>query len=372
MRWTPLLTAAAAGALLLQFHPSPAPARADEIPEKYRKTVEKGLDWLAKQQQENGSWTVQGGQYPIAITALAGMALLMEGSTIREGKYAKEIKKAADYLMDKSQKGGDRNGLIGDPNIPNEAARYMYGHGFATLFLASVYGDEQNPQQRARLKEVLTRAVKYTLNAQTSKGAWYYTSKADGRDQDEGSVTITQVQALRACRNAGIPVPREAIKKVYEYLKSCTSPRGAVYYSFTSKSERSAITAAAIACLFNAGEYKDELAKKWFKFCQSAIPPQLSNRIGHDEYTHYYYAQCVYILGEDGWDKLFGPGSPASERLTWSGYRANLFDQLLRTQNADGSWTGGGGFGSVGPVYTTAMYLTIMQLDRAALPIYQR
>ena len=101
------------------------------------------------------------------------------------------------------------------------------------------------------------------------------------------------------------------------------------------------------------------------------IPPQLSNRIGHDEYTHYYYAQCVYILGDDGWEKMFG-GAAGGEKLTWTAYRTSLFDQLLRTQNADGSWTGGGGFGSVGPVYTTSIYLTIMQLDKGTLPIYQR
>ena len=48
-----------------------------------------------------------------------------------------------------------------------------------------------------------------------------------------------------------------------------------------------------------------------------------------------------------------------------------MFDHLVQTQNADGSWPGGGGF-SVGPVYSTAIYLTIMQLDNGTLPIYQR
>src|SRR5205814_8012605 len=141
------------------------------------------------------------------------------------------------------------------------------GHGFGMLFLASVYGDEGNAKRRAEIKDILTRAVKYTINSQSDKGGWYYTSRTEGGNNDEGSVTITQVQALRAARNAGIPVPRDAVNKVYEYLKSCTSPRGAVYYSFNSKQERAAITAAAVSCLFNAGEYKDELGKKWLKFC---------------------------------------------------------------------------------------------------------
>jgi hypothetical protein len=350
-------------------------ARADEIPEKYRATVKKGLEYLAKQQHKDGHWSVGGDQYPTTMTALAGMALLMEGSTIREGKYSKHIRRAADWFMERSMRGGGRDGLIGNPDHPSEAARYMYGHGFGLLFLASVYGDEEDRDRREKLKDILTRAVKYSGNAQSSRGGWYYTSRSEGGDNDEGSVTITEVQALRACRNAGIPVPKSIIKKAHDYLKECTSPQGGVYYSFRSRMERPAITAAAIACLFNAGDYKDPLCKKWFQYCARTIgagggPVAGFRIVGHDEYTHYYYAQSLYILGDDGWERLFGK-APASERLTWSAYRSAMFDQLQRSQNSDGSWMGGGGF-SVGPVYATAVYCTIMQLDKGTLPIYMR
>ncbi len=349
--------------------------RGDEIPEKYREMVRKGLAWLAKQQQRDGSFSANGGNYPSAMTALGGMAFLMEGSTYTQGKYSEQIRKATHWLMDRVQKGNQRDGLIGNPDNQQERARYMYGHGFGLMFLACVYGDVANAKTQERLKDILTRGVKYTINSQSSKGGFYYTSRMEGGDRDEGSVTITQVQALRACRNAGIPVPKQVIKNVYKYLKDCTSPRGAIYYSYQQKQERPAITAAGIACLFNAGEYKDELGKKWLKYCRDTIPPRLGAgnggiRIGHDEYTHYYYAQCVYILGETGWEKLFGP-TPAKERVTWTAYRDSLFDQLLSSQNADGSWSAGGGFG-VGPVYSTALWLTVLQLDKGILPLYQR
>jgi hypothetical protein len=353
-------------------------ARADEIPEKYRDTVRKGLEWLAKQQQRDGHFAANGNQYPVSMTALAGMALLMEGSTVREGKYSVQIRKTAEWLMDRSMKGNQRDGLIGNTDNPTEAGRYMYGHGFATLFLASVYGDEENEKRRERLKDILTRAVKYIGNAQSTQGGWFYTSKADGHDQDEGSVTITQVQALRACRNAGIPVPKDIIKKAQDYLKKSTTARGGVVYSLgrggmgaPAGGERPALTAAAIACGFNAGEYKGDLVKKWFKYTQTAIPLNLGGvRFGHDEYTHYYYSQAVYILGDTGWEKLFGP-TPEADRLTWTKYKASMFDRLQQMQHADGSWPSGGGF-SVGPVYSTAVYLTILQLDKGTLPIYQR
>src|SRR5947209_6748964 len=127
------------GASLLLVSNAPR-VRAGEIPQKYRETVRKGLEWLAKQQHRDGHWAGNDGQYPVALTALAGMAFLAEGSTFDDGKYADNIKRATRWLMDRSQKGGDRDGLIGNPDNPNEAGRYMYGHGYGLAFLANVYG----------------------------------------------------------------------------------------------------------------------------------------------------------------------------------------------------------------------------------------
>jgi len=353
--------------------------RADEIPEKYRETVKKGLEYLARQQRPDGKWGANGDQYPVSMTGLAGIAMLMEGSTIREGKYAESIKKAADWLMDQSQRQDIRDGLIFSEHS-TEAGRYMYGHGFATLFLACVYGDEEDKGRRDKLKDILTRAVKYIGNAQSSKGGFYYTSKAEGGDNDEGSVTITQLQALRACRNAGIPVPKDLINKSNKYLEDSTSQDGGVVYSLGRNGIRAAgggkpaLTAAAIACMFSTGNYKNKYVQEWFKFCKrhnmDLGGAGAGVRIGHDEYTHYYFAQALYNLGDDGWDKMF-PGSAPNERMTWSKYREAMFDSLVRLQNQDGSFPSNGGF-SVGPVYSTAVYCTIMQLDRGIVPFYQR
>ena len=82
---------------------------------------------------------------------------------------------------------------------------------------------------------------------------------------------------------------------------------------------------------------------------------------------HYYYAQAMYSLGDEGYNKLF-PEAKEMDKLAWSKYRKSTFDYLVRTQGADGSWTGG----HVGPVFITAVHLTILQLDGAVLPIYQR
>ena len=203
---------------------------ADEIPKEYRASIRKGLDWLAAQQVRDGHWEAQGGQYPSAMTGLSGMALLMEGSTLREGRYSEKLRRAVDWLMDRSQ----RNGLLANPNNASESGRYMYGHGFGLLFLAQVYGEEEDGDRRRKLEDILTRAVTFVGKAQSSRGGWYYTSAADGHDMDEGSVTVTQVQALRAAKNAGIVVPKSIIDKAVKYLENSTTESGGVIYSLGS------------------------------------------------------------------------------------------------------------------------------------------
>lgn len=376
MRWTIGLTLCA---VFAGFAP------AEDIPQDYRESVRKALEWLARNQARDGHLEATGGQYPITMTSLAGMAFLMEGSTLREGKYRDNIRRAADFLMSRAQKGGTNDGMIGNPNIPGEAGRYMYGHGFSMLFLACIYGDEEDNDRRRRLEDLLARAAKFSFNAQTVRetnrggksvkfGGWGYVSAKEGSNFDEGSVTITQVQALRAVRNAGIEVPPEAIQRAVVYLEECTNGEGGIIYQYGGGGGgdgRPALTAAAIACGISAGDYFKEpsiqFVRKWFQFCQKRLGTLGGNRTGHDEYTHYYFAQAVYMLGDDGYRKLF-PAAKESDTLTWTKYRKETFDNLVRTQGTDGSWTGG----HVGPVFITSVHVCIMQLDKACLPIYQR
>ena len=99
--------------------------------------VDSGLGWLAATQSRVGHWEAREGRYPTAMTALAGIALLAEGSTTTQGPYARNIRKAVDYLVGQS----NPNGLIGDPQRDD---RYTYGHGFAMLFLSQLLGEEED------------------------------------------------------------------------------------------------------------------------------------------------------------------------------------------------------------------------------------
>ncbi len=328
--------------LALDRSARPVQARWDNP--KVRKSAERGLEWVAKTQSRLGHWTATG-QYPTAMTALAGTALLCEGSTTTQGKYAENIRRTVDFLTGRSR----ANGLIGDPVRDN---RYTYGHGFSMLFLSQVLGEEEDIVRREELVNVLTKAVTFSGEAQTPSGGWGYVSSKDGGGFDEGSTTITQVQGLRGCRNAGIPVPKEVIDRAVGYIRDCTLPDGGVAYSSKNRgSSRPAITAAAIACLFNAGQEDSDYVPKLLEYCKKNLSNLQNPRFGHWHYTYYYYSQVMFRQGGEQWET----------------FRDKIHAKLLREQSSDGSWQG-----NIGPIYITAINLTIMQLERGCLPIYQR
>lgn len=355
-------------------------ARTRAVMEKYQPVIDRGLQWLARQQFRDGHWEALQGHYPVAMTGLAGLALLAEGSTLHQGRYARELENAVDYLVNRVSK---KTGQIGSNTDPREQDRYMYAHGFATLFLAQVYGEETDEIRRKELEKILVGAVDFIGNAQTDLGGWGYKTKREGNNFDEGSVTITQLQALRACKDAGIPVPHEIIEKAQNYLKKSSvvarrdlegnplRDQEGVIYSLRQGGGniRPPLTAAAIACMFSAGEYTNPQAIKWLNYCQKSIPIDQTGRdsFGHWEYTHFYYAQVIYTLGEDRHAKL-RPDLAPEETLRWSKYRDIVFPYLANRQNQDGSWSQG----YIGPVYTTSLHLLIMQLDKGHLPIFQR
>jgi hypothetical protein len=362
--------------------------------------VERGLDYLKKIQAQDGHWEAPGGNYPTTVTAIAGMAILMEGSNLREGKYSDQINKAVNWFLAPAR--NQPNGMIGNVQSPSESTRYMYGQGYGTLFLASVYGEEEDKEQRKKLEAVLTRAVDFIAKAQTSKkhqlaegkqvdiGGWGYVSAADGHNFDEGSVTVAPLQGLRAARNAGIKVPKETIDKAIAYLDACTTADGGIIYNYTGGRAQQGgsyvLTSAALGSGLSTGMFTQAIATmngknppkgvdrpsvvKWFEHCKKHI--QIGKgRVGHEEYMMYYFAQGMYALGDDRYAQLF-PGEPKETHLTWSKFKEAVYPHLMESQSkSDGGWTGSGGYG-IGPAFVTAINLTILQLEKGILPIYQR
>ena len=339
--WLRLASLAAAGSCGL----SQARGMQATFDPAWKDAIDSGLDFLARTQNTRGQWNTQA--HHVALAALAGTALVCSGSTTTQGRYATQIARCTDFLISKSRP----NGLIGDPISDN---RYTYGHGFSMLMLSQILGEEGYEDRRTELIDVLNRAVDFCCKAQTDEGGWGYVSAKDGAQYDEGSTTITQVQGLRGCRNAGIPVPAEVIDRAKQYIYKCKNDDGGISYSSMQMgTSRPAITAAALAALYNAGDYDSENVPEMLEFSRKKLHnvTDEANAFGHWHYTYLYYSQVVYRQGQKEWEP----------------FRKRLYDRVVKEQQSDGSWTG-----LIHPIYVTACNLIILQLDKGLLPIYQR
>jgi hypothetical protein len=325
--------------------------RPDLVTPKTELAIRKGLAYLAKAQHKRGSWsggTGSGARYEAAMTGLAGVALLSSGTTPTRGPYSANIRRAIYWVLSQQNRA---TGLICSRG---EESRSMYGHGFCTLFLAESLGMAGSKKLEARMRVALQRAIKLTEGAQSDAGGWIYTPS---RNSDEGSVTVTQVQALRACENAGVKVNKTVIDKSFKYLQKSKCADGGIAYSLRSVRggrgrSRPAITAAALTCLFSAGKYNHALTRSTKKYILKRYKNMVSGRSGHFYYTHLYLAEAMYQIG----------GKP------WCDYYPRIRDWLLKHQQSNGAWQGD----RVGLVYGTSIALTILQLPYGYLPVVQR
>jgi prenyltransferase beta subunit len=315
-----------------------------EINDRQRQAVDRGLAWLAASQGADGSYGSGGGfQKHAGITALAALAFMQAGNLPDRGKYGQNVKRALDFVLASCQP----SGLIASDTTNGP----MYGHGFATLFLGEVYGMTHDES----VKEPLQRAVRLIQNSQNPEGGWRYQPVPVDADI---SVTICQVMALRAARDAGLKVEKAVIDKSIQYVRSCQNADGGFSYVANrggGGGSGFARSAAGVAALYYAGVFEGDELDRGLRYLMQFIPAAgnakgaSSDTEGHYFYGNYYAVQAAFLAGGEYWAKYY----PA------------MRDQLISRQQRTGSWQD-----PVNDDYATAMALIILQMPNRYLPVY--
>ena len=309
-----------------------------EITPQLIKSIDRGLAFLASQQQSDGSYGHS--QFPkhAGVTSIAGLAFMAHGDLPDRGPYSQTVKKALDFVLRSSKP----NGLL----AADTSHGPMYGHGFATLFLGEIYGQTHDP----RIREALLKAVRLIINSQNDEGGWRYQPVPDEADI---SVTICQVKALRSARNAGIKVPKKTIDRAVEYVRKCQNPDGGFRYMLHSGGGSAfPRSAAGVSTLWYAGiNSDDEAVQSGLSYLMRHLPGETHN-IPHYFYGQYYAAQAMFVAGGKHWKQWF----PAIRQ-----------ELLSRQDSTYGSWSG-----QAGTAYGTGMALIILQMPYRYLPIFQK
>src|SRR5690606_21698716 len=112
----------------------PEHSAADLITDRTQAAIDSGLAYLVARQNEDGSFGCGGDSLNVAFVALCGMAFMASGSTPSRGRLGEPCERVVNFLLNHTQ---DDGFII----LPESASHGpMYGHGFATLFLAEAYG----------------------------------------------------------------------------------------------------------------------------------------------------------------------------------------------------------------------------------------
>lgn len=305
--------------------------------------INESLRWLATKQNANGSWNAsesRRGDHPVAMTGYALMAYMASGNLPEQGEYAKQVKAGMEFLLDSIGVDGQYRGVDG--------SKYMYNHGVATIALGELYGETRHPAIREKLQRAIHLIVTTQSDRVPHKGGWRYQPRPGDADI---SVTVLQVVALRAAKNAGIDVPQQTIDDAVDYVKRCSvGNTGGFSYQAGSRGPGYARTAAAIYSLQVCGRYDDPLVEAGSRFL-------FDNKFERRFWTYgsNYAGPAQYMVGGDTWRR-------------WYDYMKEVLIPTAKRAGDLAYWEDS----EVGAIYTTACNATILAMPMHYLPLYQR
>jgi hypothetical protein len=336
--------------------------------------VERGLRFLASQQEQDGSFPTMPTGQP-AVTSLCMMAFAAHGHVPDGGPYGERVGRAVDFaiscqkpngLVTQLGPEGPRINRSIDHKIGSTAA---YNHAISSLVLSELYG--MTPPRRARrLEAAINKSLVASLEMQSwpkdhpdDRGGWRYIDHFDQIDSDL-SVTGWELMFLRSARNAGFEVPKQPIDNAVAFVRRCFNEREGIFmYSQRRESRTRSMQGAGILALAHAGFHNSAEARRageWlletgFADYNATIPTERSDRYHYGVFT---CCQAMYQLGGKYWEQFF----------------PTAVEAMLANQQPDGSWPNDSQYhdSPYGNSYTTALVVITLGAPNQLLPVFQR
>ncbi|MCW8133034.1 MAG: zf-HC2 domain-containing protein [Planctomycetota bacterium] len=337
--------------------------------------VDRGLEWLARNQEAGGHWDAQrhGGKHTgptgdVAMTGYALLAFLGAGHTEKVGKYKENVRRAVKYLIE--MQGKNRAGHDG------RWVPLNYTNGIATMALSEAAGMGRIPDTiKAAQKAVdAVNEAQITRGNQSDREAWDYSPKGGTNDS---SIMAWNIMAMKSAKIAGLHVdpvvftgcltwidagqdlgnlkPGEAAPSEWEGGKM--SYRGTV--AVPNKGAGSmAVTAAAALCRLHIGGAG--LDDPGVLGPCNLIKKSLPKKYPYNLYYGYYATLVMFQKGGEHWKAWNEAMKPA------------LLDTQRKGGPEDGSWDPAAGSGSDDDrVMSTALAILSLEVYYRYLPLYR-
>ncbi|TWU35735.1 hypothetical protein Q31b_51700 [Novipirellula aureliae] len=261
--------------------------------------VSLGLEWLKRQQLQDGRWSLMGpytdgaqSENNVSATAMAMLAFMGAGSTHRSGQYKKELWQSVRWLV----KQQDRQGFMAAQAGDHEK---MYAQAQAMIALCELYamtGDSW-------IRPYAQASCDFACRAQSPEGGWRYRPRFDS----DTSVTGWFVMGLKSGEAAGLKVDRYIWPKVAKYLDSVSAKPENDYYSAVGYSYKvgdvatPSMTAEGLLCRQYMGLPRNTLGMR-----QGLGALADNHPIDYREpnvYYWYYATQSLHHFGGPLWTK---------------------------------------------------------------------
>jgi hypothetical protein len=317
--------------------------------------VLKGLRWLKKQQNEDGSWSEE---FKPAMTGFAILCFLGHGETPESPEFGSTVKSGVEWLLERGSQFEGRMSLT-EPGWGSGNAS-VYEHAIATYAIGEYYAMTKDE----RFTELVKRANTHIVEGQAPDGGWNYRYTKE-RNSDT-SVSGWQMQALRAAHLTGLGIRGvdEALDKAMLNLKRVQGPHGG--FGYRKPEDRYSLTGIGVFCTYFWKQDKDKTVRDGLEFMLSHSEREFPVKYKHetaDLYAWYYNTQACLMYGGSAWTK-------------WN----RLFqDEIADAQSNDGSWpplagrTPGGEFqrkpGGCGPLYRTSLCILMLEVFYRYMPI---
>ena len=343
--------------------------------------IEAGLEFLARYQLADGSWTL--GQFDNenalfqnqlnSDTAATGLALLAyqgAGYNHKQYKYAPQLQQAVAWMVANQSASG---GLYIEADEASNKNCRMYSHAIAALAMAEAYGMTQDPE----LREPAQRALDYMVDTQDQeRGGWRYFGDRRNRSTDT-SVTGWMMMALKSGKLAGLEVPASSLEKIDMWLGVAEDPNAKSQFRYNpyavdtvgksrAHGRKASTTMTSVGLLMRVYTGWGPTDQR-FLLGADALLKQLpgdSSSRERDTYYWYYATQVMKHAGGKHWEQ-------------WS---KKLHPLLVGTQETSGEYRGSwhpfepvpdrwGPQG--GRLYVTTMNLLSLEVKYRLLPLYE-
>jgi hypothetical protein len=365
-----------------------------KTPENVQRSIDRGLSWIIGAQNNNGGWGAGShGRQDIldphavavdpATTAMVSMALLRSGSTLTEGKYATQLKKALEFLLQATEKADVDSYNITE--LTGTQIQTKLGQNIDVILAAQFFS---NVLDHAAHDAALTRRIQKNLNSCITK--IQRAQDSNGNIAGAGWAGVLQssfaANALESAQTKGADVDEAALERSRQAQKNNFDAKtGDVKTDMGAGVMLYSVSGSARASAKEARRVEEEIAKakKSGRLAENA-PATAENlqKIGFDKddamkySTAYEVYQSAKVQAQRD-DVMDGFGSNGGEEFlsylqtgesmiigkdnSWQQWYDNISGRMLKIQNNDGSWNGHHCITS--PVFCTATSLLILSIN---------